>query len=498
MSYQGETSMFKRVLLALMVVGLAVGVVPISKTYAHHNDTPPAVTTTCEALSVDLSNYPATMPANPGQPYIAPTFHIVTIPAVGQVTHDEYKYKATKQYGGGSPTIYATTNGTSSSSNQADWLLSAPSKVSNYSNWSQIDHRVVVDLAGTPEQQIPVMDDPGQPFIPATPEKTNTIVVDIDSSNVENTTFSTSYSNTFNYGNNFVAHTYHVVVDAWDGTSKDLNVEGTSVPCDNLDHKIDICHANNGIKEYVEQNVDFDSIFKNNGHAEHQDGRDIIPPFDYVKNGIPGHFDGQNWDNEGQTIYNNHCVVVPEKPADIVDVKTETSVDCETQIVTIVTTTTTTGTELVNNEWVATEPVVTTETTTREATEQEITDCIPDKPADIVEVVTTEDPIDCDTNTVTITTTTTTTTNILVGNEWVPAEPVVTIETSTRPATEAEIATCKDDDGDVLGESTDKGVKSLPNTSGDSTAASSMFVAPVVTLLTLIGIIARSVIVRRA
>ncbi len=43
------------------------------------------------------------------------------------------------------------------------------------------------------------------------------------------------------------------------------------------------------------------------GHAGHMDGKDIIPPFDYPEQGNTpaGHFDGQNWDAEGQEIYND-------------------------------------------------------------------------------------------------------------------------------------------------------------------------------------------------
>lgn len=66
---------------------------------------------------------------------------------------------------------------------------------------------------------------------------------------------------------------------------------------DTTDHKVWICHANNGqgTGGFVKQEVDIDSIIKSNGHAEHQNGRDIIPPFTYIKKGVDGSFPGLNW-----------------------------------------------------------------------------------------------------------------------------------------------------------------------------------------------------------
>jgi hypothetical protein len=47
-----------------------------------------------------------------------------------------------------------------------------------------------------------------------------------------------------------------------------------------------------------------------NGHYDHQDGRDIIPPFDYQGQ----HYAGQNWDSNGQAIYGNGCKSPPPPP----------------------------------------------------------------------------------------------------------------------------------------------------------------------------------------
>jgi hypothetical protein len=64
-------------------------------------------------------------------------------------------------------------------------------------------------------------------------------------------------------------------------------------------------------------------------------------------------------------------VVIPEKPADVVTTDVSEDTDCEADEVVKTTTTTTVGTELVNNVWVPTEPVITTVTDTRAADDEE-------------------------------------------------------------------------------------------------------------------------------
>ncbi len=87
---------------------------------------------------------------------------------------------------------------------------------------------------------------------------------------------------------------------------------------DDTDHKIDICHLPPGNPANGQSiSVDFDSIINGTGHGN--DGLDIIPPFDYVKQDVPGSFPGQNWTTEGQAQYNNDCdeatIVTPVAPA---------------------------------------------------------------------------------------------------------------------------------------------------------------------------------------
>lgn len=71
--------------------------------------------------------------------------------------------------------------------------------------------------------------------------------------------------------------------------------------------KVTICHATGDPGHWVKQNVAVDAILRSNGHAYHQDGRDIIPPFNPVGD-LPT-FAGLNWDDQHKTIWKNGCVV---------------------------------------------------------------------------------------------------------------------------------------------------------------------------------------------
>lgn len=88
---------------------------------------------------------------------------------------------------------------------------------------------------------------------------------------------------------------------------------------DETDKKVDICHANNGqgTGGFVFNNVSINSIIGPNGHAVHQNGRDIIPPFSYEKHGVVNSFPGLNWDASGQAVFNNGCStkVTPAAPS---------------------------------------------------------------------------------------------------------------------------------------------------------------------------------------
>jgi hypothetical protein len=76
----------------------------------------------------------------------------------------------------------------------------------------------------------------------------------------------------------------------------------------NAQNKVTICHATGSqTNPYVKISPDANGVIS--GHVNHQDTRDIIPPFDYNDHGTTKSFPGQNWDANGQAIFNNGCVV---------------------------------------------------------------------------------------------------------------------------------------------------------------------------------------------
>ena len=74
-----------------------------------------------------------------------------------------------------------------------------------------------------------------------------------------------------------------------------------------------ICHATSSeTNPYNQITVDDDSIVKENGHGGHAD--DIIPPFDYVEDGVTKQYPGKNWDEAGRAIFAKGCEVPPTPP----------------------------------------------------------------------------------------------------------------------------------------------------------------------------------------
>ena len=73
---------------------------------------------------------------------------------------------------------------------------------------------------------------------------------------------------------------------------------------------VTICHATGSSSNpYVRISPSVAGVF--NGHLGHQDGRDIVPPFTYN-----GQTFSENWDSNGQAIYNNGCAApAPAAPA---------------------------------------------------------------------------------------------------------------------------------------------------------------------------------------
>jgi hypothetical protein len=96
---------------------------------------------------------------------------------------------------------------------------------------------------------------------------------------------------------------------------------------DNVDgQKVTLCHRTNAeTNPYVLVRVSINSVFKEKGHDSHEgpifeagmkDAQivwgDIIPPFDY---GDGQHYDGKNWTEGGQDVFNGGCDSEPVCPA---------------------------------------------------------------------------------------------------------------------------------------------------------------------------------------
>ena len=89
----------------------------------------------------------------------------------------------------------------------------------------------------------------------------------------------------------------------------------TTPPDDTEVKKIAFCHATGSATNpyvFIETSV---AAFFVAGHVDH--AGDIWPPFTYVKQGVTINQPGQNWDAEGQAIFNAGCVktVVTTPPA---------------------------------------------------------------------------------------------------------------------------------------------------------------------------------------
>lgn len=81
---------------------------------------------------------------------------------------------------------------------------------------------------------------------------------------------------------------------------------------DKHDDKVKLCHATG--KGWVVLNVDKNGAVAGHAGWHHQKGMDIIPPFSYKKGWQTVNFPGQNWDEQGQAIWNNDCQKPPTPP----------------------------------------------------------------------------------------------------------------------------------------------------------------------------------------
>lgn len=88
---------------------------------------------------------------------------------------------------------------------------------------------------------------------------------------------------------------------------------------------ITICHATGNPDKWVVLTIDAAAITQQ-GHDQHQDNRDVIPPFEYISENQeePVSYAGQNWDDNWET--NGEGVATGEVTKDDCDAPEEPSV----------------------------------------------------------------------------------------------------------------------------------------------------------------------------
>lgn len=280
----------KKLILGMVVFVASLGLLPTLTSFA--TDAPSVdASATCEVLSVDLKKFPASQPAQSEQ------------------THVEYLWQKTE--------TSKTHNSTAPSG--GGWILLGTewhNGPGHYDyNWQRIigewdENRPAGSGWVQTAQQRTVVDQEAQPA------KNNTIKVTIDAAVVEDTTFSTSFSNEYTLGDQYAVHNYVVEAVAWDNPNYTFNVSGASVPCDNGEvKKVAFCHATASVTNPYTYNDTSVNAFFNAGHHEHQNYEDIVPPFTYVKQGKTIEFEGLNWNAQGQAIFANDCNVPVTKEA---------------------------------------------------------------------------------------------------------------------------------------------------------------------------------------
>lgn len=180
-----------------------------------------SVTTSCEALTVDLQSY-RYQPAVPAQGYtenewtktITDTKTSIDSPGDGWVKGDAVAWEYVDKHGNTRWEDSATWNA-QSNPESFGWKLSGRVKY----QWTKttVETQWSKDSPGT--GWIKTGQSRFHETSPAQPEKTNSVVVTIDNTQVTNTTFETSFTHVYdykNYGGTSVGHTYSVVVTAWD------------------------------------------------------------------------------------------------------------------------------------------------------------------------------------------------------------------------------------------------------------------------------------------
>jgi len=146
----------------------------------------------------------------------------------------------------------------------------------------------------------------------------NHLTVEIDGVTVEDTDFGDSFGpKDYAFTAPLATHVYSVIVDARDHNYDVNKIDQHVTGClpDDTNKKIQLCHWDGGDPVYTLIEVSKNSVL-HGGHGDHE--KDIIPPFDYVQDGVSGHYPGKNWDATGQALFANGCddlAVVPAAPS---------------------------------------------------------------------------------------------------------------------------------------------------------------------------------------
>jgi len=223
---------------------VVIGLVGVSAMAANATaTTSPSVTvdaSKCYSITVDAKDFPAiqqakaAVPANPGQPYIAPTEGSPAVPAVpttyvqewefvqketGKVKWMPFDWNGADHPGGNSGNGEDTSGG-------------------NGEGWSRTgqhhDSSTILKLGTDAIPAVPA--NPGQPYVaptpgsPAIPAEADTIKVTIGGEVVKDATFGTSFHEEFAVSGD-VAHAYSVVATSWQNPSHPITKSGTTTAC---------------------------------------------------------------------------------------------------------------------------------------------------------------------------------------------------------------------------------------------------------------------------
>lgn len=189
---------------ALVAAASATAVVAAPLAASAHT---PSVSSTCEALTVNLTNYAATVPGKDAVP-----------PQTVADGYVKWVWNGSKQstapaFDANSPLWQKTSDKNPNHNDQ----LGVVFEKGNGANASWVYWQAVTKTI---------------PGTPAVPTKTNHVTVTIDGVVVANTDFSTTYQKNFAFSDKYTAHTYRVQVTAWDNPVYNLDKSGTSTACE--------------------------------------------------------------------------------------------------------------------------------------------------------------------------------------------------------------------------------------------------------------------------